>query len=250
MRISIWQQFSSNHSASFTIAGKFESTERAEAVAHELRHILQTISNYWQQYGNKERTTIENRLIETEQLTPPEIAFRDQYQVGWTEYFGSGKTFPLDWVHGDWALEGVRVFRNIVYLEPPGNTYAGPKPFDAIMEKLGGQLAVWEEVGDGALVVSIKFSTPNQEIADAVDRRITRYEDSSIWFLKLPIFGNKTAGQFHRDGLAMEFHDVYLSWAGLDFDYFVNFQKLVAFIEDNNCIVVDYEFNIIPYQDK
>jgi hypothetical protein len=250
MRVSLWQQFSSNHSASFTVVGKFESSEKAEAVADELRHILQIISNYWQQYANKQRTTIENRLIESEQLTPPEVVFRDQYQVGWTEYFGTGKMLPLDWVHGDWALDGVRVFRNIVYLSPTGDTWAGPKPFNLILEKLGGHIAVWEEVGEGALVVSIRFTAPSQAIADAVDRGIIRYKDSGIWFLKLSVFENKTAGQFRRENLEMELRDVYLSWAGLDFDDLINFQKIVAFIEKNNCTVSDYEFNIIPYPDE
>jgi hypothetical protein len=250
MRISLWQQFSSNHSANFNIVGKFESPERAEAVANELRYILKTIANYWQQYDNKERLTVENSLIENEVLTPPEMHFKDKYQVGWTQYFGTNKAYPLDWVHGEWAVEGVRVFRNIVYVRPPGDTWAGPKPFDAIMEKLGGHLAVWQEVGEGGLAVSIQFSAPNPNIAEAIDRQITRYVHSGVGFLRLPGFENSMEGQFHRDKLKMKFQNVYLFWAGLDLDELVNFQMIISFIEASNCIVEDYEFNIIPYFDE
>lgn len=248
MRVSIWQQFSSNHSAHFDIVGKFESPDRAEAVANELRYILQTIANYWQQFDVKERLTVENRLIKNEMLTPPEMQFKDKYKVGWTQYFGTNKAYPLDWVHGEWAVEGIRVFRNIVYLSPPGNTWAGPKPFDSIMEKLGGKIAVWQEVGDGDVAVSIRFSAPNQEIADTIDRQIVRYEDSGTRFLRMPGFENSMPGQFHRDKLTMELQTVNLSWAGLDWDKFEVFLQIISFIGANGCVVMDYDFNIIPFQ--
>jgi hypothetical protein len=43
MRVSIWQQFSSNHSSFFTVAGIFKTVELAEKATHELRSIIKTI---------------------------------------------------------------------------------------------------------------------------------------------------------------------------------------------------------------
>ena len=49
MRISIWQQFSSNHSSSFTIIGTFENSEAAQRAAIEFRAILEKIVGWYQE---------------------------------------------------------------------------------------------------------------------------------------------------------------------------------------------------------
>lgn len=52
MRISIWQQFSSNHSASYTVIGKFQDAQAAEEAVEILQEILQElIVNYGDWYN-------------------------------------------------------------------------------------------------------------------------------------------------------------------------------------------------------
>ena len=43
MKISIWRQFSSNHSGGFTVIGKFQSKEEADKLADEIRTLIKTI---------------------------------------------------------------------------------------------------------------------------------------------------------------------------------------------------------------
>ena len=40
MKLSVWQQFSSNHSASFTVVGEFESAQKAQQAAAEIRRLI------------------------------------------------------------------------------------------------------------------------------------------------------------------------------------------------------------------
>jgi hypothetical protein len=239
MKISLWQQFSSNHSAHFDMVGKFESAERAEVAANELRSMLQTIGKWWERFNPEEQSAIREKLEAKGELTPPEIIFRDQYGINWAQH-------ALDWVLGEVSAEAVRVYRSIVYVSPTANTWAGVKPFDAIVEKLGGQVTVSQEDFDIAkvLTVTIRFSAPDKIVADAVDRSIGRADRAGTNFLYLPIFSNHTPGSFARNDLKMELQRVYLFWPGTDRDKFLNFQRLIAFIESSVCTVTDYEFDV------
>src|SRR5579864_8296453 len=84
MGISIWRQFSSNHSANFTVVGQFETPERAHEVAEEMRAMLRAIGEWWEQYPGLEGQ-IEHDLGKRGQLTPPEAHFKEQYGVAWPQ---------------------------------------------------------------------------------------------------------------------------------------------------------------------
>jgi hypothetical protein len=70
MRLSLWQQFSSNHSAMYTVVGVFESTDKAYAVAEEIRELLVEIEEWnsqepkpdigWQPNPIEERIALEH----------------------------------------------------------------------------------------------------------------------------------------------------------------------------------------------
>src|SRR5688572_1725913 len=114
MKVTLWQQFSSNHSASFMVVGKFESVEWAETVAEELRTILSEISAWWSQYENyDEITLVENRVRKDGGLTPPEKKYAEQFQI---EKWGKGRQGVLDWVQSEQAPDAVSVFENFVII--------------------------------------------------------------------------------------------------------------------------------------
>ncbi|MBZ0315592.1 MAG: hypothetical protein K8L91_04170 [Anaerolineae bacterium] len=73
MRISIWQQFSSNHSSKFTIVGRFGTEQEAEAVANQLLTWMKSIIR------EKVETNYELDLTFTEQK------IRDTYNLDWYE---------------------------------------------------------------------------------------------------------------------------------------------------------------------
>src|SRR5262245_22231538 len=118
MKLSLWQQFSSNHSASFTVVGTFESAEKANAAADKLRNILQAIYEWHQQHPGHLN---QDDLVPT----PPEVEFARRYGVEWTE--------AMDWFYD----RSVPVLDNSVILES-GETWREPTPFIGILKKLGG----------------------------------------------------------------------------------------------------------------
>jgi hypothetical protein len=81
MHISLWQQFTSNHSAAFDLIGTFKTAEDAEQAAVEVRTILRRVREwYGKQYDEDERV----ELREAEDLlplTPEEEAIRKQYDL-------------------------------------------------------------------------------------------------------------------------------------------------------------------------
>lgn len=82
MKISIWQQFSSNHSAGFDIVGEFVSVEKAQEVYQTLHEILTLIKEF--RRGHDEAIY---------GLTWPEQELSKQYNVEW-------KT-SIDWLFPD-----------------------------------------------------------------------------------------------------------------------------------------------------
>ena len=54
MQIHIWRQFSSNHSADFTLVGEFETPERAHVVADEMRLLIKNITKWYESPENND----------------------------------------------------------------------------------------------------------------------------------------------------------------------------------------------------
>jgi hypothetical protein len=171
MRISIWRQFASNHSADFAIVGTFESAEWAATVAEELRAMLRAIGAWHAQFGDDELALDDalHALFERDLMTPPEEAIKAQYQLGWAR--------TLDWAEGPEVADvAVVQYEHLVVVQPL-RTWNGPTPFDAIMERLGGVLAVLSETYESYLVLRLSGLAPDeltaQRILDDVDYRET-----------------------------------------------------------------------------
>src|SRR5262245_56940352 len=122
MKISIWQQFSSNHSAHYFVVGKFRTPDEAATAAKELNSIALQI---------KETTPLRYIVPDGEgyQPTPVEIEI--------------GKRFGITWEHGvDWAYwretwtnnQPTSSYQNTVwFVSPHPFTWQGPQPVDQLM---------------------------------------------------------------------------------------------------------------------
>lgn len=156
MRISIWQQFSSNHSSGFQVVGKFESIELAQKAAITLQDMLRLIMEARNDY-------------ESEDPTPPEIGFAELYKVEWTK--------SLDWIANEKAQ--VMQFDEYVFC---GNvfrvTWLGASPINEILQKLGSiQICIGEtnETRDTLLVVKVTCTAPSLKIARSISTDIGDY---------------------------------------------------------------------------
>lgn len=139
MQITIWREYSSNHSSRFTVVGVFESAEKAERAAAELMDMVRTILDWYQQPEHAD--ALQERQDGCAPPSPPEMHFARQYGVEWSMY-------SLDWLWDDGeANRPVRTFENLVFIDGT-ESKLGAKPADALMAKLGGQVLV-----DGSIVV-------------------------------------------------------------------------------------------------
>ena len=140
MRISIWQQFSSNHSASFTIVGTFKSAEDAERTASFLRGIVQQISTYWRQLPPDEREALWKRMYNYREQplesTPIEQALSRELNVEWSKNI-EGQPRAIDWIPTDAELAdgAVKVMDNHVFIKNIGRTWVGSEPFETLLRR-------------------------------------------------------------------------------------------------------------------
>ncbi len=82
MKISIWQQFSSNHSSSFTVVGEFETAEKANESANTIMAILEDIKASYIEHKEHPRVNLPPTAIEKK--------YGEMYGFDWKE--------RLDWV--------------------------------------------------------------------------------------------------------------------------------------------------------
>ncbi len=82
MKVSIWQQFSSNHSADYTIVGVFPAAAQAAEMGSALKKLVSDI-RAWREQNNHKRY----------ETSPIEVEAEQAYGIEWQE--------PLDWLSHD-----------------------------------------------------------------------------------------------------------------------------------------------------
>jgi hypothetical protein len=160
MKLQLWQQYSSNHSSTFTVIGEFPTPEAAKHAADELRAILKKIADWHTEQKNANF----DWWIQWQWLkdpTPPEKEIAIKYQVEW-------RNGAIDW------FDRVRisiVLDRFVFVHPRGDLIADGKPFDQLMKRLGGE---GYHQGDfygqptGAVLFDIKCAAPNEKTAQEI----------------------------------------------------------------------------------
>ncbi|MBZ0287955.1 MAG: hypothetical protein K8I30_10100 [Anaerolineae bacterium] len=134
MKISLWQQFSSNNSSHFTIVGVFPSPEAAQDASEKVRAIMGKIDQWhidhpaeseaiFNQGGQGEISEVEEQLAQT-------------YDIHWDQ--------PMLWA---WNYK-MLVQDNIVLLLPEWGADSGAHPIDKLLRKLGADVAVDGDVGE------------------------------------------------------------------------------------------------------
>ncbi|HLY25440.1 MAG TPA: hypothetical protein VKQ72_03810 [Aggregatilineales bacterium] len=167
MRISIWQQFSSNHSGAYYVVGNFQSVEAARNAYDELRRIVSEIYKWLRENPEEIETT---QKSSQNGLLPPEIAFAQQYDVEWPQ--------TIDWMEIEKA---VRIVGTLVVVSNPDQTWMTRQPFQGLLERLGGQTVGYDLNTDIPndiafhLYPTIRFTAPNSSAADKIELAFRTY---------------------------------------------------------------------------
>jgi HEAT repeat protein len=158
MRISMWQQFGSNHSSSFTVVGVFETPEAAQRAAIEIQQIVAILAAWYDEHPEE---AIEILSSGTQIPSPAEIEMGKRFGFEWP--------YPVEW-YGDASVK-VELDR-LVYLTTKGFRPDTPgEPFEQVMSALGGQgLLDANAYGDqiGTILVDITCVAPDAETARVI----------------------------------------------------------------------------------
>jgi hypothetical protein len=153
MRLSIWQQFSSNHSSSFTVVGEFPTAEKAQQIAAELRDFLLQVHE-WRSGVGREKDKFE------EFLSPPEQIISNQYNIEW------GNKEPIDWLDIEDFDQYVTVFENYVFVTNALiDTHRGAKPMNALLTAMGAKTMADGENEPRWLSVELTCVAPDHQTA-------------------------------------------------------------------------------------
>jgi hypothetical protein len=173
MYIAIWSEFSSNHSASFTVVGNFATPQSADVAAAQVRTYLQEIYNWYNDPSNAEAVKKrKENAEEAYQYTPLEIAMKDHYQVG--DYF-----IPVDWIEGG-VEEAVHTFENHVFVENTQDTWSGYPPFPELLTKLGAVSVLVSDEYTPSIVVNIRCKTADPHIVEQIRQSIEAWQNYDL----------------------------------------------------------------------
>lgn len=206
LKLSIWQQFGSNHSSFFTIVGGFEGHDQAKAAYNELRLILFEIDRWHREHLDESR-----QLVWDPYPTPVENEIAARYGVEWLMridwadwglYHLRDSTDPVERAQGERAAElaaaeidrTVSVIGNLVFVADPDATWMIAEPFATILRRLGATRVLaldWptEETDDEELRARLKgwriglvCAAPDETQAEALTDLIRAYlDDADSW---------------------------------------------------------------------
>jgi hypothetical protein len=182
MKISLWQQFSSNHSGSFTVIGRFDRPEKAEAVGSQFRRLMDENKSWVEaiqvafrdvdqiitaQGGGNRMKILAQRFPEL--AVSPAQKFFAKYDVEWDESV-------IDWSEGDYdRSELVKIVGSDVYVMTNNEESNWlPTPIRAVFGKLGALAVQSEQTGSLTCIgITVKGNGPDPETARGI-RSIVR----------------------------------------------------------------------------
>jgi len=175
MRVSVWQQFSSNHSSHFTVVGVFETRDAASYAADEIRAILDKIRK-WHEENPEKSQELHEKWADGDWPPQPseiEVELGKQYHVLWkgaVEWFEDAQI----------SISNER----LLILTTKSQTDWGPEPFNRLMECFGGHgLVTGSDIGGdlfGEITIFIDCEAPDEATAQLIfDEKSSEW--CSIW---------------------------------------------------------------------
>lgn len=167
MRLTLWQQFSSNHSGSYRIVGSFDSPAKAEKVAQTVRHILDQIVVWRNNHEAQTGTSFGAGQIHPTPATPLEVDI--------------GRHFGMEWTEGiDWLFEvtdvpsHIQVFDRWVFLDS-GITWQQKPMLDELLTRLGSSSVIVGQMGITKILFDVHAAAADQASAQAILNEVGGY---------------------------------------------------------------------------
>lgn len=250
MKLTLWQQFSSNHSSHFTIIGVFPSPDAAQQTANRLLQLLQQIDDWFEQPENAAAKTRRQHYYETAPVSDPEKQISEQYAIPWYSY-------SLDWIYN---RRGIVVSDRFVFIYP-GETWQGAKPLADLLAKFGSETGIQGYVEDktepnrvvnARLMFNIDCLASDEAAAQAIVDDITTYLKATVddpqgthdtpWTANLPSY-SAFSGEISLAGREIHFHRAYFSTHPAAY-----FPMFLAYLKEKGCHMTACTFEV-EYQE-
>lgn len=243
MRIKIWQEFSSNNSARFTVVGIFETASAAQTATDKLMNMIRSILDWYQK---SENASLQEQW-DSMPPSPPEIQIAKQYNINWSP-------ISLDWAWVDSDGNGpVKAFENIVFVDGT-ESWLGSSPADKLIQNLGGKALVdgtitIDEMGEtdtfGTVNIELSCIAPDEGIAEKIHTGILAYQNArkedpqrlfeTPWGTPDPREYSSFHGIALRDGRNLRID-------GSFFHIAQGFPALINYLRNNGCEEIKYSF--------
>jgi hypothetical protein len=164
MKLTLWQQFASNHSNSFTLVGVFPTPEDARLAADMLREFLSQYMAWVKAHPDAAEEYYKSRYDELPEL---ENEFYRQEGV-------SLRGGILEWIY---ALNGYVVlndalyaYGNLLLMDSHTEAAQGGKPFDDLIIRWSGTAFVQRETGADSLYYHLEIDAPDEAAALEIEQ--------------------------------------------------------------------------------
>jgi hypothetical protein len=171
MKLSIWQQFSSNHSNAFVVIGIFETATDAHFAYLHVRRVLRRIIQAHQtnppaqqpipgdDYNRKQPSDAERRIFGAYDITPSHLA-------DWT-------TYPA--VDENTVNDAVTHLDTHVIIADPVTGWAGADPFDRLLAQFTEDVIQTEETQPAEILTDITCDAPDTKTADMIYQHLNAH---------------------------------------------------------------------------
>lgn len=248
MRVSLWQQFSSNHSAAFSIVAQFKTNQEAEDAASVIRGILEKIADWYKTHPQIEEAVRKGDLVNS---TPVEAELAKQYglEKAWE--------FTVDWVNPKHPNQGLQIFDKLIFMHNATETWVGPQPFDELLQKLGATIETSVEgITDTEPVINLTCVAPDEmNAAEIVGKLRSSYTYSSGYSeprLQLPGKHLPYQGMIQNTGARIECMQIAtstLNFKPVKLIHAAEFlPELVGYLESQGCTDVSLSISSKPME--
>lgn len=235
MQLTLWQQFTSNHSSGYTVIGRFESADAAHKAGEQLRDILTQIATWHQAYYEQHGVYFGAHHVPPPP-TPIEEQLAQRYAIEWDWEQG------VDWAkRTDEAPQQVRVSNQLVVISSLFTHYL-EQPFSALIEQMGGEsfVATDPETAEIQVLVTITCNAPDVETTNALKTVLEEYfrAISESRYRGVPPWSedwrkNASGGEVHVEGTTIHLRELNVGLPD-------TLDLIVDFLRSHGCLNIEY----------
>jgi hypothetical protein len=241
MKVTLWQQFSSNHSASFTVVGQFESPEKAEETAALIRDIVTRIGDYYHRRFPDAMDYFEwSDEVYIYALAPIEDSIRQKHKISRKAW-----STPLDWTY---LGVTIHTFRNLIFVSGGRDQSWGVHdPLNSLIKKADGKVFDTHTNKNGYLTITCQAK--DLESAKNIVASIAQVEvgvHDTHDYVRIPETEFRFSCKLERKGLRLHFKNInlyatdYADIAHVDTATQLGF--LIPYLESQECSNFQYKF--------